>query len=216
MAVAQHNEHSFDLDLLLSAKNPVAIDVGCRGFSIAKQLMPLGVKVYSLDIDDMVAIHSDASASRAESFHRLAMIGEAEYRDLNGLNLVGIQYSNDPAATCVKPWQVAMPHAAATTIGRFLDGVARPPRVDLLKLDCEGSEYGIMEDLARADKPLARQVTVEYHDHCGKMPPGGPMWFDQIARLLSRNYEIVKHQRETPPWGGQPSYVDCLYIAREW
>jgi len=216
MAVAQHSEHSFDLDLLISAKSPVAIDVGCRGFSIARQLVPFGVKVHSLDIDGGVATYGDAVVSWARSFHHLAMLGTAEYDDLGDLKLVGVHHSSDPAATCVGKWKIAMPHAPATTIGRFLDGVARPPRVDLLKLDCEGSEYGIIEDIARAEKPLARQITVEYHDHCGKMPPGGPMWFDQIAKLLSRNYEIVKHRREIPPWGGQPSYVDCLYIAREW
>lgn len=213
MAVAQHNEHSFDLDLLLSVKNPVAIDVGCRGFSIAKQLVPLGVKVYSLDIDDAVATHSDASASRVESFHHLAMLGESD-RSRQG-PLVGVQRCSDPAATCVCEGILDRERVATTTLAKFLTEMTLL-RVDLLKLDCEGSEYGIIEDVAHSKFPMARQITVEYHDHCGKMPPGGPMWFDQIARLLSRNYEIVKHKRETPPWGGQPSYVDCLYIAREW
>lgn len=232
MAVAQHNEHSFDLDLLLSAKNPVAIDVGCRGFSIARQLLPLmtsGVRVFSLDIDDVFPEFKDIDQDRylghnnpAFGFRRRAIMGESDLLAIGAFSvdretgvLVGVQHCSDPAATCICKFRVGMPHSVATTMRRFLKEID-VARVDLLKLDCEGSEYGIMEDLARADKPLARQITVEYHDHCGKMPPGGSMWFDQIARLLSRNYEIVKHQRETPPWGGQPSYVDCLYIAREW
>lgn len=214
MTVAQHNEHSFDLDLLLSAKNPIAIDVGCRGFSIARQLLPLGVRVLSLDIDTSIEVPIMYPAPELE-VQFLAMLGENDDAVRRG-STVGIKRCGDPAATCV------------TGVHDFSDERVRPvslrtflvasalPRIDLLKLDCEGSEYGIMEDIARADKPLARQVTVEYHDHCGKMPPGGPMWFDQIAQLLSRNYQIVKHQRETPPWGGQPSYVDCLYVAREW
>jgi len=205
MAVGTHDEHSFDLDLLLSGP-ATAIDVGCRGFSLPRFLASHGVEVWAYDVDPRVVDPKVPSVR----YQNAAVLGRRDFRPL-----VGVMETSDPAATSVVIGDHQNARVAGVRIGDAASLVGGG-RVGLLKLDCEGSEYAIMEELADLHGPVFRQISVEYHDHCGKMPPGGEGWFDEIAARLSRHYTIVKHHKETPPWGGRPAYVDCLYVAKDW
>jgi nonribosomal peptide synthetase DhbF len=51
------------------------------------------------------------------------------------------------------------------------------PRIDLLKIDCEGAEWEVLRGIAAADWPKIQQVVVEVHDHDGRA--------DQVRALLS-------------------------------
>lgn len=204
MAVAKHFGHSFDLDLLLSARYPTAIDVGCREFEMARLLGPLNVRVHSVDIDAGVLEWTKGKDLFRYEFHQVAIMGYAEAARQggrtgvtlcgNGSHTDGPEDSNPVRAVGIRQFM-------------FEIGLGR---VDLLKLDCEGSEYGILDDLIALDRPVARQITVEYHEHSGRLPEGGAAWIDEVADRLRPLYEIVKHNRE-------PKYhMDCLYIARGW
>lgn len=212
MAVGTHDEHSFDLDLLISGP-ATAIDVGCRGFSLPRFLASHGVEVWAYDVDPRV-VNPGVPSVRYEN---TAVLGRRDFQNATRIDFrttVGVRVTHDPAATSVVLGDYRNAQVPAISIG---EAVSRARgRVGLLKLDCEGSEYAIMDELADIDGPAFRQISVEYHDHCGIMPPGGEGWFEEIAARLSRHYTIVKHHKETPPWGGRPAYVDCLYVAKDW
>lgn len=65
---------------------------------------------------------------------------------------------------------------------------------DLLKLDIEGFEYEVIDELLAA-KVVIPQICIEYHHFL----PGIPLWrsFKQIRKLLRANYRIAyKHKCE--------------------
>lgn len=196
-------EHTFDLDMILSSPFPIAIDVGCRGFEVSTVLAEAGVRVESLDIEAEVLL---PDLNPRITFHHLALMGTEDARRCGWLT--GSCRAGNGSHVCNVPREHGNV-VRAVDIFEFLKMIGLP-RVDLLKLDCEGSEYGIFEDLVSLDYPIARQITVEYHEHTGRIPPAGPAWFDQIPDRLSKNYQIIKHDREPL------HHMDCLYIAREW
>ena len=49
------------------------------------------------------------------------------------------------------------------TLSSFLEEIGFP-LVDLLKMDCEGAEYGLVKDLAKLDHEKIRAITMEVHD----------------------------------------------------
>lgn len=83
-------------------------------------------------------------------------------------------------------------------------------RVDLLKMDIEGSEWEILEDFSEREATRVRQISVEFHDF---MDP----------RLLPRTERCVERLRElgytalcrpTDRVHGSP-YFDCLFFRGE-
>jgi methyltransferase family protein len=63
---------------------------------------------------------------------------------------------------------------------------------DLIKLDCEGSEFGILENWPG---PVARQISVEFHDWTG--PWAERAAGDYYERLFAgplKDYEVVQHE----------------------
>ena len=53
------------------------------------------------------------------------------------------------------------------------------PRIDLLKVDCEGGELSVLQGIEDAHWPRIRQVVVEVHDLDGRL--------EQVKNLLSRH-----------------------------
>jgi len=49
------------------------------------------------------------------------------------------------------------------TLSSFLEEIGFP-LVNLLKMDCEGAEYGLVKDLAKLDHEKIRAITMEVHD----------------------------------------------------
>jgi hypothetical protein len=85
----------------------------------------------------------------------------------------------------------------------------------LIKLDCEGAEYDLMHVIADLG-PIAKQITVEYHDFCGLAPRKDmDAWYADLHLRLSTWYHVAKHTREVPPWGGQPHFIDSVYQLKD-
>ncbi len=65
---------------------------------------------------------------------------------------------------------------------------------DLIKFDCEGSEFGILENWPG---PIADQISVEFHDgHPERDGPHRRIWEDKFSRIfpqLSAWYSLVQH-----------------------
>jgi FkbM family methyltransferase len=75
-------------------------------------------------------------------------------------------------------------------------------RIDLIKLDVEGAEIGILESATASDLARCGQLTVEFHD---KRPPFTRRDVDRVCRRLRRQgYRIV-----TANW---PKVDDVLFV----
>lgn len=197
--IAKHDGHSFDADLI--AKDDWVMDVGCRGFTLAKSL-PLA-KVISLDPAP------DIPSSNA-LYYRAALVPDdwqgpcalAMTADINGRSIL-------PQATGER--------VGVNTIS--IPAIMRLWKIEqfaLIKLDCEGSEYALMHEIARLG-PITRQISVEYHDFCGLNPQSDmEAWYADLHERLAPHYDVVRHVREIPEWGGHDAhYVDSLYMLHQ-
>ncbi len=79
---------------------------------------------------------------------------------------------------------------------------------DLVKLDVEGAEY---EVLASWPGPIARQISIEFHDHCR---PRAQSVYDAVIEHLSQWYDVVRHERDERYCAG-PNYWDTLLALRQ-
>ena len=82
------------------------------------------------------------------------------------------------------------------------------PLWDIIKLDCEGAEYPILLDLPG---PIAKQITVEFHDFCSANP-GGEKTHAAILAHIGQWYDIVQHEKTVVnTWS---NYWDSLFVLK--
>ncbi len=180
-------EHSVDVSLLSGG---ICIDVGCRGFQFSEGMRDLGCKVHAFDLEEM-------QAPPGITFHQNA-IG-AEYGKTYYCNTKDAQ-ANHIANDGVPVWMFTLP----MVYGLY------PGVVDVLKLDCEGSEYHILSDVNF--QPIPRQITIEFHEHCHK----DKHWthFETCMENILRDYVPVKHDRYAAHGAGL-NYWDSLFIRKD-
>lgn len=191
-----------------------AMDVGARNFDISKFLARRGVW--------SVAVEADPNLSSLNNLRDL----ETEYVDrvqvLLGRAVVGTQeHLASPSVFLDRSGNIyafsiyTRGESRVTVPTVTVEGLMREYKIDtlaLLKLDCEGAEYGIMEDVVSAGlrgRPLATQVSVEFHHHCGIYPPGvdDRTFEDYLSRLAGRLAVVGYVVANNNP-------MDMLYVLR--
>ena len=200
------SEHTIDVSLL--TPGGMVLDVGCRDFSFSRRMAARGCKVVAMDADSTVedpkiegvqflcAALSDKPGRRNFLMHkdpqarRLLRSGElardAETVSVNVFTLDEIK------------WRVPGSDKALSITW------------DVVKLDVEGAEYSI---LRAWPGPIARQISVEFHEHCyGKQPDSS--YEEIIARLAGFGYEVVQHERDARHCAGM-NYWDSLFVLKE-
>jgi len=96
---------------------------------------------------------------------------------------------------------------SVAAIGRW----SRVAHWDVIKLDCEGSEYDV---LLEWPGPVAEQITVEFHEHTGANARGGSV-YDDILGHLSRWYEVIQHELSVRYCLPTPNYYDSLFVLKK-
>jgi FkbM family methyltransferase len=173
--------------------------------------------VIAIDADPTI-VDIPIDPDGALNYHNAAVLSDtvATNRKLTKLYL----HSGDGQAhTTVKPYPGDRSVVVPTTSVPTMMSCYGVQQLDLLKLDCEGAEYEIMRCMAFWARTqgwgLARQISVEYHDHCGLQPEANmEPWYARLHAALSCCYDVAQHKREVPPWGGPPHYTDSLYMLR--
>jgi hypothetical protein len=83
---------------------------------------------------------------------------------------------------------------------------------EVVKLDCEGAEYEILRNWPG---PIARQITIEFHDFLGGAPPGvASAGHAEILAHLGQWYDVAQHEWTTQHGAGW-NYWDSLFVLRE-
>lgn len=181
------SEHSVDIDLLTGG---ICIDVGCRGFGFSEAMRDLGCTVFACDIESMVApkgIQFAVHAVRSKP-------GEVFYTDTKDQQAKYISSAGIPVKALTLSW--------------LYDSIIDD--VDVLKLDCEGSEYDILSD--PEFDPVPRQISIEFHMHAHRALHD--QYYDKCMENLLKYYEPVQHEL-TQAHGAGWNYWDSLFVRKD-
>lgn len=178
--------HTVDLDILPDA--PVVLDVGCRDFDFTQRILELrpSAQITALDPSPDIVEIAWVLCHNVE-FHRLALVGKER-----NMALLAMHSSGEGNFICDDPpWFAEAAAVKCITLPELMEknGVKF---WDLVKLDCEGSEFGILENWPG---PIAQQISIEFHDWTGP-------WEEYVVgyyyeRLFAgplKDYEIVQHE----------------------
>jgi len=177
--------HTIDLDAL--PESPTVLDVGCRGWDFATAILQERphAQVVGMDPDTQIR-REDAPCA----FVRLALVGD----DRTTARYASYSTGEGNFVTDLDSYYDAkIFHVPCVNLGRlmrYITGVSIK-HWGVVKLDCEGSEFGILENWPG---PIASQISVEFHDS-GYTPGYGPD-YDYVPlfkRLAGFGYRVVKH-----------------------
>lgn len=191
----------------LFTKDGWALDVGCRGFHFTELLANYGMKVIGLDPDLTIVDPKKPSITYVQK----ALI----HTDKE--SLLYASWSTGEG-NFVTPNDQDIPHYAkksvvyCTSIERLMKayGIAV---FDIVKLDCEGSEYEI---LAHWPGPIAKQISAEYHDFTGYAKDKLDYYHKTIDAVLGKWYDTVQHNQthllDNPK--APINYWDSVYVLK--
>ena len=175
--------HTIDVSLLSGGW---VLDAGCRDFEFTSYCAKYGCRVVALDPDpevldpgiEGVVFHREAIAAQAGHCD-FALTDDVEARHIATANS---QRRNAP--------YISVP---VTTL---VDIMSRHKieMWDCVKMDIEGSEYEI---LLAWPGPIAKQITVEFHDHVEKRPAE---LYDRLFAHLDQWYRVVKYYAGDTLW----------------
>lgn len=202
------NFYGHSLDRSLLTPGGWVIDVGCRDFLFARELLDLGARVLAIDPDPTVEVPEDLRQDQNLEFLRVALVGEKPQSTLN------LAMHNSPIARhlvtdAMPAGNFPVVPVKAMTISDVLE-LLEVDRVDAVKLDCEGSEYGI---LSSWPGPVANQITVEFHEHT-QSNPGGMETYGRIISHLGRWYDCYGFKASHQEGVETDNYWDVMFLGR--
>lgn len=207
MKVETVDNHSFYPDLLTSGGT--VLDVGCRGFGFSRVMAERGMKVLALDPDAGI---KDPGVPGV-TFVCKALMDDPALRVATYAS-----WSSGEGNYVVRSGRVPA-HAEASEVQCVdivrLMGDFGVTVFDLAKFDCEGSEYGV---LLRWPGPIARQISVEFHDFLGMNPSGNDheAYYKKLFAHIGQWYDVVQHEKFVHPLmvNGPENYWDSLFVLR--
>ena len=187
LGIRRLREHSFFATLL--ARPAAVADFGAhRGefFAGLKSEHPIS-RGLLIEADPALAESLKQTFGDAADVVHAAVVAESTQRT------VTFTRSIEPESSSVfREWSAAYGIADQVTVPTvdFSDAVKRfGKRIDLIKMDVEGAEIGILESASASDLASCGQLTVEFHD---KRPPFTRSDVDRVCRRLrSEGYGIV-------------------------
>jgi FkbM family methyltransferase len=186
MVIAEHTVN----ETLLS--DGWIIDVGARNFAFSKWFVERGYKVLAVEPDPEVkpipgVVFENAALSN--------FTGTAPYKSFgNGTgNYIG---EGDIFVRTITYHDLLKKHGINTH------------EIEVLKLDCEGSEYDILPGIWFGP----HQITVEFHEHTQFKK--GRNWIDDLVYGLI-SYDVEQHDWEQRHGAGF-NYWDTLLVDKIW
>lgn len=175
------------------------LDAGCRGWGFSSCFAAMGFKVLAMDPGPKVS-----GAPDGVEFRREALVGDGRRAAMYASWSTGEGNYICPANYEPESYQKVTSVPAiglADLMEREGIGI-----FEIVKLDVEGSEYDILWNWPG---PIARQITVEFHDFRGGGPGKG--WYDRLIARLSRWYKVFRHER-TSDCHGLKNYWDSVFV----
>ena len=184
-------EHSIVPELL--TPQGLVLDVGCRSFTFSKEMARRGMIVRALDPDPTIV----DPHLKDVIYHRLAL--DASCRKARFV------MATDPQARRIAA------HGEVEVETVDISTVSDAHHVscwEVVKLDCEGSEMGILETWPG---PIAKQITVEFHEHVAPQPLER---YERIISHLDQWYTCVQHEQSKRHCIGTLNWWDSLWVLK--
>jgi len=194
------NNHSFFKYLF--SKDGVCLDVGCRNFDFSNIVKDEFSRVIAIDPgpdieppkDDKITFLNQALTTSDSNSVYLVRDGRLTWHYIS---------FEEISPNCLKVPNMSLDNLMKTF---------RIKEFDLIKLDCEGSEYSLMYWLAK--HPIAKQISVNFHDWCNRNPCSNPEnYYDKLLEKLAKNYHIFQHKKRVNE-DGVSNYEDSLFIRK--
>jgi len=166
--------HTVDVDLF--TKGGWVLDAGCRDFHFTKYATRRGCNVVALDADPTVA---DPHIEDVHFYNSAIAAYDGVY---------GFSMHENPEARGLSMDAGSAPSIVQVPVGTLAHWTTKHKVGvwDCVKLDVEGAEYGILTGFPG---PVAKQVSIEFHDHQWKRPVE---LYEQIYEHLSQWYVPLK------------------------
>lgn len=189
-------EHSVDLSLI--KRDSKVLDLGCRSFSFANEMLKYVDEIYCVDADNSVktedpriklinvAISNENKITRYVKFGN----GTGNYLEVN---------EPRPAECEVEYVQVW----TLQNLFRHLD----IHEWSLIKIDIEKSEIPVIKSLT---SPPAKQLSIEFHKHCGSTEKEIQECFKKLETWYDCTYKDYSDKH-----GCGFNYWDTLWLRKD-
>jgi FkbM family methyltransferase len=176
--------HTVNLDRLPDP--PVVLDVGCRWFDFTHAVLAERPKASIYALDPARDVVMETTLGNNVHFLRRALVGAGQPTEQRFAH-----YSTgegDFLTTLPKFHDAEFYQVETVNISQLMTQF-HIEHFDLVKLDCESSEFGILETWPG---PIATQISVEFHDW-DKPRYRATNYFDELWRKLPW-YKVVQHE----------------------
>lgn len=186
MLTTRHG-HSF-----IGPLSGVVVDVGCYGYDFATAALQAGARrVLAFDLEDL-----SPPLDERIVFQHSAVTGIGGPR----------RYVKEAKRNA---WRLS-PIGTSEIQGVSLQQVMQEhgiTEIELLKLDCEGSEFEILENLP----DNVKQISVEFHLHVW---PEMRKLVQYCMERLSVKYDVIQHRITRRHAKDKPNYWDTLLVRK--
>lgn len=193
-AIAEHS--------VLLPIDGVVIDVGCGTLDFARGVIAAGAR-HVIAIDPCLSAQWSVTIPSV-TFMRVALVGLKSSEHEKFVECVDAECS-----TLKRCWNDGIPSRVmreydvpVATLGEVLERMC-VACAGLIKLDCEGAEYEILEHWPGA---VAKQVSIEFHDHTTGRD------IDELPEAFAKHYRVVQH--DSYERRGRVSHWDSLFELR--
>jgi FkbM family methyltransferase len=196
--------HTIDIDLL--PDEPTVLDVGCRWFDFTRGILAYRPKarIIALDPSSDVTWPPDLPLGQV-SFAHVALIGGDDFSTNFAEGIAGDGGGNF-ALQADSHGDYRIRRVLCMNLAKLMHS-HQVKHFDAIKLDAEGSEFGILENLPG---PVATQISVEWHDWTGPWKQHG--CGAAMAHMERLGYRTIQH--ELSKQGTGIGHWDSLFVLK--
>lgn len=217
--ITYHN-HTYNHELINT--NGWMLDLGCNDFIISRYFIEMGLKVIALDPINNITIPEDLKSNENFFYLQKACVGvktenkktyyEYEQWGANSIcNTPELLHRPENLGHAQNPLKNSY-EVELTTIEELMNEY-NIPIFEYLKIDVEGSEYGILENLP--NKKI-KQFSVEFHDFLKLTPIDDVEFYHENLNKQMSDYQVCFEDKE--PLRHLPNAYqrnDILYILKD-
>ena len=171
------------------------LDGGCMGWGFASDMASRGMRVLAVDPAPRLAVPNLLGLE----FANVALVGKERHR---------IGWVHQDEAECCYTSDDGGRQIPARTVPQLM-AEYEIGHFDVVKLNVEGAEYEILKHWPG---PIAKQITVSFHELVPGRNPEPKHYFELMLTHISQWYDVAQHERTLK--GSESNYWDSLFILR--